>query len=415
MSSSVIGSLRVNLGLDSAQFERGAKRMDAPLRQMRKQFMAISAVAATTATALAGLTVGVAANAQEIDNFARVGNTAPEVFQRWAAGARTVGIEQDKLSDILKDMNDRVGDFAATGGGPMADFFENIAPQVGVTAASFRNLSGAQGLQLFVSSLEQANLTQAEMTFYMEAMAGDSTRLLPLLRDNAAAMDGFGESAASLGVILDQDAIASLRKTSLAIAQVGTAFTGMANRIAVQVAPSLEALANGFVASMQEGGLLRGVTDAIINNLDRLAVYAGVAVTAFGTYYVGALVAARIATFSLAGSLTLLRTALIRTGIGALVVIAGELVLRFMRLMESAGGFGAALGLLKNVAVEVFDRIKIAFFVVPAAIRAGSASMNAFFLGNLASMAGAFADFTNSVADGLNGLFGTDLTGIGNS
>ena len=72
MSSSVIGSLRVNLGLDSAQFERGAKRMDAPLRQMRKQFMAISAVAATTATALAGLTVGVAANAQEIDNFARV-------------------------------------------------------------------------------------------------------------------------------------------------------------------------------------------------------------------------------------------------------------------------------------------------------------------------------------------------------
>ncbi|MDO6588940.1 hypothetical protein DS901_13855 [Loktanella sp. D2R18] len=43
MSSSVIGSLRVNLGLDSAQFERGAKRMDAPLRQMRRQFMAISA------------------------------------------------------------------------------------------------------------------------------------------------------------------------------------------------------------------------------------------------------------------------------------------------------------------------------------------------------------------------------------
>ena len=82
MSSSVIGSLRVNLGLDSAQFERGAKRMDAPLRQMRKQFMAISAVAATTATALAGLTVGVVANAQEIDNFARVANTAPEVFQR---------------------------------------------------------------------------------------------------------------------------------------------------------------------------------------------------------------------------------------------------------------------------------------------------------------------------------------------
>ncbi|MDO6589453.1 hypothetical protein DS901_06670 [Loktanella sp. D2R18] len=411
MSSSVIGSLRVNLGLDSAQFERGAKRMDAPLRQMRKQFMAISAVAATTATALAGLTVGVAANAQEIDNFARVANTTPEVFQRWAAGARTVGIEQDKLSDILKDMNDRVGDFAATGGGPMADFFENIAPRVGVTAASFRDLSGAQGLQLFVSSLEQANLSQAEMTFYMEAMAGDSTRLLPLLRDNAAAMDGFGESAASLGVILDQDAIASLRKTSLAIAQVGTAFTGMANRIAVQVAPSLEALANGFVASMQEGGLLRGVTDALINNLDRLAVYAGVAVTAFGTYYVGALVAAKVVTFSFSGALVALRTALIRTGIGALIVVAGELVLRFSRLVESVGGFGNALGLMKNVAVEVFDRIGKGFSLIPQAVQAGGAAMNAWFTRAIGSMAYSFVEFTWTVAEGLNDLFGTNIRG----
>ena len=411
MSSSVIGSLRVNLGLDSAQFERGAKRMDPPLRRMRKQFMAISAVAATTATALAGLTVGVAANAQEIDNFARVANTAPEVFQRWAAGARTVGIEQDKLSDILKDMNDRVGDFAATGGGPMADFFENIAPQVGVTAASFRDLSGAQGLQLFVSSLEQANLTQAEMTFYMEAMAGDSTLLLPLLRDNAAAMDGFGESAASLGVILDQDAIASLRKTSLAVAQVGTAFRGMANRIAVQVAPSLEALANAFVTSMQEGGLLRGVTDAIINNLDRLAVYAGVAVTAFGTYYVGALVAAKVATFSFSGALVALRTALIRTGIGALIVIAGELVLRFSRLVESVGGFGNALGLMKNVAVEVFDRIGKGFSLIPQAVQAGGAAMNAWFTRAIGSMAYSFVEFTWTVAEGLNDLFGTSLRG----
>ncbi|MCG3267601.1 hypothetical protein [Yoonia sp. I 8.24] len=412
MSASVIGALRVNLGLDSAQFERGAKRMDAPLRQMRKQFMAVSAAAVTTATALAGVTMGVAANAREVDNFARVANTTPEVFQRWAAGARTVGIEQDKLSDILKDMNDRIGDFASTGAGPMADFFENVAPKVGVTAASFRNLSGAQGLQLFVSSLEKANLTQAEMTFYMEAMASDSTLLLPLLRDNASEMDRFGDSASSLGAILDQDAIASLRKTSLAIAQVGTAFTGMANRIAVQVAPSLAALANAFVASMQEGGLLRGVTDAIINNLDRLAVYAGVAVTAFGTRYVGALVAAKIATLSLSGALVALRTALIRTGIGALIVFAGELVLRFGRLVARVGGFGNALGLLKNVAVEVFGRIGKSFAMVPAAVKAGAAQMAYYFSQQLYQMAYDFALFTQDIAEGLNNIFGSNLSGL---
>ncbi|MDZ7906338.1 MAG: hypothetical protein U5N55_11610 [Cypionkella sp.] len=80
----------------------------------------------------------------------------------------------------------------------MADFFENIAPQVGVTAENFRDLSGADALQLFVSSLEAANLSQAEMTFYMEAMAGDATALIPLLRDSGAEVTRLGDAAALL-------------------------------------------------------------------------------------------------------------------------------------------------------------------------------------------------------------------------
>ncbi len=68
----------------------------------------------------------------------QVANAAPEVFQRWSAASATVGIEQEKLADILKDVNDRVGDFLQTGGGPMADFFENIAPPSGRDSRSVR-------------------------------------------------------------------------------------------------------------------------------------------------------------------------------------------------------------------------------------------------------------------------------------
>ena len=55
----------------------------------------------------------------------------------------------------------------------------------------------------------------------------------------------------------------------------------------------------------------------------------------------------------LATALVILRGALIRTGIGALIVGAGELVYQFSKLVEGAGGFGAALGLLKDLASEV--------------------------------------------------------------
>ncbi|WP_246032525.1 phage tail tape measure C-terminal domain-containing protein [Thalassobius vesicularis] len=61
----------------------------------------------------------------------------------------------------------------------------------------------------------------------------------------------------------------------------------------------------------------------------------------------------------LATTLVVLKGALIRTGIGALIVGAGELVYWFTRLASGAGGFGEAMRLLKDVAVEVWDRIKM--------------------------------------------------------
>jgi hypothetical protein len=121
--------------------------------------------------------------------LAQVANATPDAFQRWAGAAQSVGIEEEKLADILKDVNDRAGDFLATGGGEMKDFFETVAPKVGVTAEQFRRLSGPDALQLYVASLEKARVSQQEMTFYLEAMANDVTRLLPLLRDGGTEME----------------------------------------------------------------------------------------------------------------------------------------------------------------------------------------------------------------------------------
>ena len=56
--------------------------------------------------------------------------------------------------------------------------------------------------------------------------------------------------------------------------------------------------------------------------------------------WVAGLVAAAVSVRSLATALVVLRGALIRTGIGALIVGAGELVYQFGRLVAGAGGFG---------------------------------------------------------------------------
>ena len=250
-----IGALRALLSLDSSAFERGARRAEASMNSLQRRLSRIgrglrnfgsAMTTRVTAPMVAG--VGLMASsamrsAVEIERLAEVSNTSTRDFQRYAAGARTVGLEQDQLADILRDTQDRIGDFLQTGGGPMADFFENIAPQVGVTADQFARLSGPEALQLYVSSLQSAGLNQAEMTFYMEALASDATLLLPLLRDNGQAMGELGDQAEHLGQVMDQDTIAALIRANEAMRNVRGAATGLRNQIAAALAPTLERLA----------------------------------------------------------------------------------------------------------------------------------------------------------------------------
>ena len=143
--------------------------------------------------------------------------------------------------------------------------------------------------------------------------------------------------------------------------------------------------------------------EVILNNLDRIIITAGVAATFFAGKFVAGFIAARVATFSLAGALTFLRGALIRTGFGALIVGAGELVYQFTRLIKAAGSFGEVMGLLKEVAVEVWERIKIVGKAGIDYLIGQFGLMHAGFVNALAKMAGAASDFFLSMSDGLRG------------
>jgi len=195
--------------------ERFAKQSQKGLSQTGKAFDGLGSTARKLGTVLAGaMTVraikGLTTYAQEIKNMANLAGISVTQMQALGQASKTVGIPMEKLADIYKDMNDRVGDFLQTGGGPMKDFFETIGPAVGVTADDFARLAGPEALQLFVSSLEKANLTSNEMTFYLEAMASDATALLPLLRNNGSEFGRLADEAKNAGRVLDQETINSL-------------------------------------------------------------------------------------------------------------------------------------------------------------------------------------------------------------
>lgn len=284
--SKSLGTLTIDLVARTGGFVAGLDKAERGSEKWRKQVekdakavgTALGAGTVAATAALAAMTVQAVRSAEEISRFAAVSGASSVEFQRYASAASVVGIEQSKLGDIFKDTNDKVGDFLSTGGGELKDFFEKIAPQVGVTADQFRNLSGPQSLQLFASSLEKANLSQAEMTFYMEGIADEASALLPLLKDNGAGFKLLGDEAAAAGAIMDTETIRAANELNAAMHLAQLASEGFQNQMSAQLLPVLSDLAGAFADVTADGATAAEMGDLLGN------VIKGVASTAMGAY-----------------------------------------------------------------------------------------------------------------------------------
>lgn len=223
--------------------------------------LAISGALTAAGGSLVAITTSAAAAAAEIDNLSRVAGISSEDLQKMSYAALDFGISQEKVSDVLKDVNDRVGDFVTAKAGPMVDFFEKIAPQVGVTAKNFEKLNSKEALQLYVSSLEKANVSQQEMTFYMEAIAGDATALLPLFRDGGKAMAEQAAEAERLGIVLSNTDVALLDAANDATEKAKVGFKALGSQLAVKFSPILSGLADKFYGMAEEAGGFGEIAD----------------------------------------------------------------------------------------------------------------------------------------------------------
>ncbi|PWJ81476.1 lambda family phage tail tape measure protein [Pseudaminobacter salicylatoxidans] len=152
-----------------------------------------------------------------------------------------------------------------------------------------------------------------------------------------------------------------------------------------------------FIGQMDKAsGASEAVATALLSladNIGRVVTYGATAVTMYGTYYVAAFVAARVATVGLTGALTLLRAALIRTGIGALIVAAGELIYQFTRLVEATGSFSGALQ-------EMGRRSEILLDAVVWSFRAAAETIQSIWYG-------AMADILRATEDSMGGILRT--------
>lgn len=292
-----------SLGRIDSAFDRTGSNASLLQKAVSGAFTGIGVASAAAVAGLVAITVKTTEYAREMQNLASVSNTSVTDFQRLAAGAKTVGVEQEKLADVFKDVNDRVGEFMQRGGGEMADFFKEIAPKVGVTTdqldsltktvgvtiAQFADLSGPDALQLYYNSLEQAGLNQQQVTTYMEAMADEATALVPLLKNNGAGFKELGDQAERTGKILSEIDTQRLVDVDQAVKNLQGSINGATNRLVLGALPGIESVTDRLTDMANNGAidvLATGIS-FLADNLNVLAViFGGKLAAAFASYLV---------------------------------------------------------------------------------------------------------------------------------
>lgn len=421
--NSVVGALRTDLLLETGSFAKGAKgaqqQADTLRGRLAKSFSRIPGletlsgglaglkanlvgVTVGAATALAGLSVASINSARELENMSRIANATPEEFQKMAHGAEQFGVSQEKLGDILKDMNDRVGDFVSTGGGPMADFFERIAPKVGVTIDQFRQLSGPQALQLYVDSLEKANVNQADFTFFMEAIASDSTALLPLLRNGGKAAREYGERLEALGGVRSNQTVARLSAMKTTFNELTIVLKSVRDTLGGAFAPILSSIIAAFNSLMLRGSGLRLVLDGVAFAVRdaATAISSIVNIVSHLTKWIWDSLGALVQwgnQFSGAGNL--IEQVWSRT-LGRI----GSMLSGLSGLLDALGGVGNTLTLLGELAGAVFSGMVASAGAIPPGLNAVWETVKVGFYTFVGSLVSRWQGFLSYIAGSLEGV-----------
>ncbi|WP_111735390.1 phage tail tape measure C-terminal domain-containing protein [Roseovarius amoyensis] len=378
----------------SREMEAANVRMAAFSRRVK--VAAAAAVAAAMATGVAMVRSGL----QTVDAQAKLaqslGTTVASIQTLERAG-ELAGVSMSGIEQATKDMTRRLSQAAAKGG-PAADALDRL----GLSANELIALPLDQRVGAINAAIEDF-VPVAERAAVAGQLFGEEGSIA-MSRIDTLSLRQATDDVRAFGIVVSEQDADQIERTNDAISRLGLIWRGLSNQLAVAAAPALEAVANAMAAVASRTGPLGQAIKALFDNIGRLSTYAATFAAFLAGRWAAGLAVAALSVRGLATALVILRGALIRTGIGALIVGAGEIVYQFTRLVRGAGGFGEALKLMGNVASAVWDGIKVTVASFVDDFRAMRADIEAIWLRLMGFLSRKWADFLGRIGPTFNAV-----------
>ncbi|EIO5095106.1 hypothetical protein LQN35_000371 [Vibrio parahaemolyticus] len=245
---------------ETANFERKINVAGSSIRKMGTATLQLTGmITAGVGAAVAASTYMVRQSAQqarEIERQATVAQVSVQRIQELSYASEQYSIAGDKMADILKDVNDKLGDYAATGGGEFKDFFEQIAPKVGLTVSELQRMAGPEALIAIKEAMDQANVPMKQQIFYLESIANDASALMPLLENKGERLYELTRHYKDLNVAMSQYDIQQFKQMDQQISdmemQMSRAFGNLSRQVTYSLLPAMDDV-NTFVSNMTKG------------------------------------------------------------------------------------------------------------------------------------------------------------------
>jgi len=306
-------------------FKKISKEAEAANRKLAAfaraaKFAAVAAAGAALAAGVAMVRSGLQTIDAQAKLAASLGTTVASMQVLERAGD-LAGVSMGEVEQATVQLTRRLSQ-AATGTGPAV----KALAQLHLTAQGLQKLPLDERIAAIQDALAKY-VPQAERAAVASQLFGDRASLT-FGRIDSATLRQAAADVRDFGVATSEADAAQIQTTNDAISRLGLVWRGLANQLTVAVAPAMEAVANAMASATRVGGTFQKSIAFLGRNLGEIASIAGAFATFFAGKFVWAMGAAVLGLRGVTTGLVALKGALIRTGVGAAIVVFGELAYR---------------------------------------------------------------------------------------
>lgn len=252
---SVIGALRVNLGLNSAQFTKGIAKSKSQASKFGKFLKTTFVLAASAAiAALGSITFALQkflSNTDELAKMAKSIGTTTESLSQLKHAADLSGLDFGALSGGMKKLAKSMSDSLRSATSEQAMAFKALGISVLDSQGKMKSLDLmlSQVSDKFAKYKDSAAKTALAMAIFGKSGA----KLIPLLNESSRGIAAMKKEADRLGATISGKLAASTERFNDNMTRLKLVGQGYTNQLAESLLPAMNVLAQHWIDSTKKG------------------------------------------------------------------------------------------------------------------------------------------------------------------